>query len=59
MGDRHFVIDTNVLVSAFVFMSNNPIKAITSALLLGKVSVSTAVREEYVNTLENKFSRVW
>lgn len=55
----HFVIDTNVLVSAFVFQSKKPTSALKQSLSKGKVMVSADLIEEYRSTLlDEKFDPI-
>lgn len=51
--NKHFVFDTNTLVSAFLFKNSNPRKAIDRALETGKIFVSTEAHTE----LEEVFLR--
>src|SRR5947207_3044368 len=51
MADKTFVIDTNLLVSGFVFKSKKPKQAIERCLLEGNVIASEEIIEEYKSTL--------
>jgi len=56
MNNSRFVIDTNVLISAFVFKSKNPGDALKRCFLSGKVVLSTEVVTEYrTRLLDKKF----
>lgn len=51
MGAKNFVVDTNVLVSAFVFKSRNPRQVLTYCLSTGKIVTSSDTNEELRLTL--------
>lgn len=56
MAIKHFVIDSNVLVSAFVFNSKKPNEVLRHCLFVGKVALSAEVFEECKTTLlDEKF----
>ncbi len=56
MNNSRFVIDTNVLISAFVFKSQNPTNALKRCLSLGRIVLSTKVAAEYnARLLDKKF----
>jgi hypothetical protein len=51
MGVKNFVVDTNVLVSAFIFNSRNPREVIEYCLSTGKIVASSDTTEELRFTL--------
>jgi putative PIN family toxin of toxin-antitoxin system len=51
MAIKYFVVDTNILVSAFVFKSKNPAEALKRCLANGKVVASAKTIEEFKSTL--------
>ena len=51
MAIKNFVVDTNILVSAFVFKSKNPTEALKRCLTNGKVVYSAKILEEFKTTL--------
>ncbi len=53
MPDKHFIIDTNVIISVAIFSSLNPALAIKKALSLGNLVFSEPVLQEYAETLSN------
>lgn len=56
MNNNLFVLDTNVLISAFVFKSKNPGDALKRCFSSGKVVLSTEVAAEYrTRLLDKKF----
>ncbi len=54
MAINHFVIDTNVLISAFVFKSKKPADVLKLSLSKGKVVISADLISEYKSTLLNE-----
>lgn len=52
MPEKHFVIDTNVFLSAMLFPSAKPSMALRKAIAAGRVVLSTSIIEE----LSEKFS---
>lgn len=56
---NNFVIDSNVLISAFVFNSKNPSEVLMRCLKKGKMVVSDEVLEEYkAKVLSEKFEPI-
>ena len=51
MGAKNFVVDTNVLVSAFVFKSGNPREVLERCLATGKIVTSSDINKELKATL--------
>jgi len=58
MKNNLFVIDTNTLISAFLFRYSNPRKAFEKAIKKGKVSASLKTFEEFNEVLlRSKFDK--
>ena len=58
MTDKYFVVDVNVLVSAFLFANSKPRQALDKAQDLGIVLLSDAVLSELIEVLTRpKFER--
>lgn len=58
MTDKYFVIDVNVLISAFLFAKSKPRQALDKAQDIGIVLLSNAVLAELVEVLTRpKFDR--
>jgi uncharacterized protein len=58
MTDKYFVVDVNVLVSAFLFANSKPRQALDKAQELGIVLLSDAVLSELIEVLTRpKFER--
>ena len=51
MKNNFFVIDTNTLISAFLFRYSNPRKAFEKAVKIGKVSASLETYDEFNEVL--------
>jgi uncharacterized protein len=58
MTDKYFVIDVNVLVSAFLFAKSKPRQALDKAQNLGIILLSDAILSELIEVLTRpKFDR--
>jgi uncharacterized protein len=58
MTDQYFVVDVNVLVSAFLFANSKPRQALDKAQNLGIILLSDAVLSELIEVLTRpKFDR--
>jgi len=58
MNNFRIVIDTNVVISAFIFGSSSSMKAFTLAKLRGTILISNDVLSELINVLSrSKFDR--
>jgi putative PIN family toxin of toxin-antitoxin system len=58
MENNIFIIDTNTLISAALFKYGTPRKAVTKATQLGKISVSVATYNEFLEAfLRPKFEK--
>jgi putative PIN family toxin of toxin-antitoxin system len=54
MNEKHFVIDTNVFVSAMLFPQSIPKKAVDKALASGRLVLSRAVIQELADKFSSK-----
>ncbi len=58
MAEKHFVIDTNVFVSAMLFPLSTSGQAVKLASLIGNIALSSRIAHELSTTLsENKFDK--
>lgn len=58
MNEARFVLDTNTLISAFIFRNSVPYKAVQKALKMGEVLLSLATLEELQSVLfRSKFDK--